>query len=603
VSEPAGSTVAEPAAPGADPRPDGSVFSDRARVAGLVWVAVAVVLTGLVGTRVETPEGFLALMPLTSSLFTVPAIVVAVITARRVSPPFRSFWLWYLGANIALYHVGAAIVAYAVRPRLFYEITAFLALAVVALCDARSIDHMLRYRSGLRSRSVDVVESGLAIVLVVAPVIVVYGDEIVSSPYAWFGLVSLFFLVLFTSALWCTVVLFVRSPKGNRRAESIGVGLWLAAVLDTVVQIEQVVSGFTLPPAPVLAFNGLCMGFLLLVPLYAPYRHARGLERLPAQAQIRSGKVIAAVTLAALPLLGGAVVVAGTTDTAVRAAGVALGLLVALSAVRQLVTYAETRRLYAEVERSAEDRRSLLAAVLESMDADRQRVAMQLHRQASSSYAALASLVPVDQREHRGVPDLSGRVAETVRRDVRVSHLRTGPPAAVSHVLTERMAAQAESLRELIGAIKPLTRVEGSDAGLAPILQAYVDSLDTAPPAVTRVAVADGLVLDWVTETVALRVVQEAVRNTCRHAEATELLITIEVEDDVPVVRVGDDGVGFDVDAVIESGIATMRRFVEFCGGRLCITSTRGRGTLVEAHLGSPVPEVPRPPRLRPVPG
>jgi signal transduction histidine kinase len=138
---------------------------------------------------------------------------------------------------------------------------------------------------------------------------------------------------------------------------------------------------------------------------------------------------------------------------------------------------------------------------------------------------------------------------------------------------------------------------------LAPILQAYVDSLEITPPAVTRVDVVDDLVLDWITETVALRVVQEAVRNTCEHAEATELRIELTVDDAVPVVRVSDDGVGFDVDGpVVESGVATMRRFVEFCGGRLTIHSAPGAGTLVEARLGGPPLQPAEPVRLRPVP-
>jgi hypothetical protein len=44
-----------------------------------------------------------------------------------------------------------------------------------------------------------------------------------------------------------------------------------------------------------------------------------------------------------------------------------------------------------------------------------------------------------------------------------------------------------------------------------------------------------------------------------------------------------------------------MRRFVSFCQGSLRIRSEPGRGTVVEARLGGSIPEVPAPPRLRPV--
>jgi hypothetical protein len=580
---------------------DGNFFSDRAQFLGLVWIGMALVITAGVATFIRTPEGFLVLMPLTSALFTMPAIVVSAITVRRASSDQRPFWKCYLSANVALYIVGTTVVCYAVRERPGYLVVMVVALSVVVIADVVGIDLMLRTRTGGRSRSVDVVESGLAIVLVAAPVLVIYGDEIRSSPYAWFALLSIVLLALFTLALWCTVVLFLRSPRGRRHAEGAAVVLWFAAAVDSVVQIEQVVSGFALPNPPVLVLNGLAMGMLLLVPLGTPHRVARGQERLPPQAQIRSGNVIAAVTLAALPVLGASVVLAGRTSGAVHVAGLALAALVALSAVRQLLTYSETRRLYGQVERSAEDRRALLAAVLESMDADRRRVAVQLHKQASSSYAALAALVPTDAPAPR-VPARhgSGR-SPSAPHEIWAARLRPAPAVPAPHALTARMAAQAESLRELIGAIRPLATSEG--AGLAPILQAYVDSLDDpTPPAVTRVEVADELVLDWVTETVALRVVQEAVRNSSRHAEATELRIVLSVEDGVAVVRVSDDGVGFDLAALpAESGIATMRRFVEFCGGELHIDSTKGAGTVVEARLGGPLVERPPVVRLRPV--
>ena len=106
--------------------------------------------------------------------------------------------------------------------------------------------------------------------------------------------------------------------------------------------------------------------------------------------------------------------------------------------------------------------------------------------------------------------------------------------------------------------------------------------------------VADGLVLDWVTETIALRVVQEAVRNTWRHAEASRVRVEFAVEGNAAVVRVEDDGRGFDPAAVVESGIAGMRRFVAFCEGELRIRSTAGAGTVVEARLAPP-PGGPRP--------
>ena len=101
---------------------------------------------------------------------------------------------------------------------------------------------------------------------------------------------------------------------------------------------------------------------------------------------------------------------------------------------------------------------------------------------------------------------------------------------------------------------------------------------------------ADGLVLDWISETIALRIIQEALRNVWLHSDARRVEVTIAAGDEgVVEVRVVDDGVGFDpVHTLFESGIAAMRSFAGAVDGRVTIDSARGAGTSVRATLGPP---------------
>jgi two-component system nitrate/nitrite sensor histidine kinase NarX len=90
------------------------------------------------------------------------------------------------------------------------------------------------------------------------------------------------------------------------------------------------------------------------------------------------------------------------------------------------------------------------------------------------------------------------------------------------------------------------------------------------------------------------RVVQEALTNVRKHAEAGTVRVTLGVEEGRLVVRVIDDGRGFDVEAVQATagarfGLETMRERAESIGGTLAITSAPGRGTTVA--LWVPVPE------------
>ena len=92
------------------------------------------------------------------------------------------------------------------------------------------------------------------------------------------------------------------------------------------------------------------------------------------------------------------------------------------------------------------------------------------------------------------------------------------------------------------------------------------------------------------------RIAQECLQNVTKHSGADRARVALDQSDDSIVLRVSDQGVGFDVEAVsgLEGlGIASMRERLRFFAGRLSIRSTPGNGTEVEAsipkrHAGDP---------------
>jgi signal transduction histidine kinase len=176
-------------------------------------------------------------------------------------------------------------------------------------------------------------------------------------------------------------------------------------------------------------------------------------------------------------------------------------------------------------------------------------------------------------------------------------------------MLRDDLAKQAESLRQLMLAIRPMAMERTPSDNLGPPIQAYLDSLygDTPTPALD-VTVDHDVVLDWITETIVSRIVQEAIHNIWRHSSATHITVTIRGVDGQVEIRVSDDGSGFDPKAnLFESGIAAMRSFAAFANGSLHVESAPGDGTTVVACLGEPPPRPrhkarPRTPRLRLVP-
>jgi excisionase family DNA binding protein/PAS domain S-box-containing protein len=88
-------------------------------------------------------------------------------------------------------------------------------------------------------------------------------------------------------------------------------------------------------------------------------------------------------------------------------------------------------------------------------------------------------------------------------------------------------------------------------------------------------------------ENALFRIAQEVLVNTTKHAQATEVIITIEENDNVICLTITDNGIGFDSNELIESaelrgwGLLTITERAEAMGGHCEIESTPGEGTRV----------------------
>ena len=124
------------------------------------------------------------------------------------------------------------------------------------------------------------------------------------------------------------------------------------------------------------------------------------------------------------------------------------------------------------------------------------------------------------------------------------------------------------------------------DLGLAPALNWH--ARETSKRTGLNVVVsADDTIDDLPDEhrTCIYRLVQEAVNNAIRHANARTVDVSVRREGQKVNVSVQDDGAGFDTRFLRGLGLLGMEERVRRLGGRLKITSEPGRGTLVHAAL------------------
>lgn len=85
-------------------------------------------------------------------------------------------------------------------------------------------------------------------------------------------------------------------------------------------------------------------------------------------------------------------------------------------------------------------------------------------------------------------------------------------------------------------------------------------------------------------QTAAYRIAQEALTNVVRHSAASHATVTLARETGELVLSVADDGAGFPASALERGGLRGMRERAELAGGRVTIDSGP-RGTVVEARL------------------
>lgn len=218
--------------------------------------------------------------------------------------------------------------------------------------------------------------------------------------------------------------------------------------------------------------------------------------------------------------------------------------------------------LTARLTRVAAERERLLLSAVRASDAERRRIARDLHDGVVQDLAGTAFAVSAIAR------------AETTTAVSRAALNEAG----------QSLRNGLRSLRSLLVEIHP----PGLDAGsLAAALEDLIAPAASHQLAATvRVGEMSGtsdavIALIW-------RVAQEAVRNTMRHARATVMEISVDLRGGVAELVVTDDGVGIagpPDDDRVRYGLQGLSTLVADSGGELSVSSAPGEGTTVTLRI------------------
>ncbi|OGV82391.1 MAG: hypothetical protein A3K19_06185 [Lentisphaerae bacterium RIFOXYB12_FULL_65_16] len=230
-----------------------------------------------------------------------------------------------------------------------------------------------------------------------------------------------------------------------------------------------------------------------------------------------------------------------------------------------------TERRHAErvLQESRQQLRELAARLAEAEEAERRRLAAELHDEIGQSLTAVGINLNL----------LSGMVPAADRPDVR--DRLTG--------LVNLVEDLAERVRGVTTRLRPPVL---DDYGLAAALRWYAEEFrkrHDIPFDLNVTELQPRLPLD--VETSLFRIAQEACTNAVKHARADQLSLSLSEDDRVVSLRVTDDGIGFDPDAVSGSmepsgwGLIIMRERAIAAGGEFELQSGSGQGTSVIVNV------------------
>ncbi len=146
-----------------------------------------------------------------------------------------------------------------------------------------------------------------------------------------------------------------------------------------------------------------------------------------------------------------------------------------------------------------------------------------------------------------------------------------------------------QRIREFIFDLRPMML---DDLGLIPTLKRYAQTFETKTRLPTHLTTVGETPLASYIEVTLFRAVQELLTNAARHAHASRVQVTLDLQNNPVVVTVEDDGSGFDVASTIaaarqrsSSGLVNLEKRIEILGGKIHFQSGTGRGTQVRLEL------------------
>jgi PAS domain S-box-containing protein len=222
----------------------------------------------------------------------------------------------------------------------------------------------------------------------------------------------------------------------------------------------------------------------------------------------------------------------------------------------------EQKGAEAALRTAATNLQALTRRLVEAEEAERRRIARELHDRVGQNLSALNINLDIVQGRLED-PALKRRLEDSLR-------LVDGTLQSIENVMADLRPALLDEYG-LAAALDWYVQEYSQRTGI----RVCVDALDSGGRLRPEAAVA------------LFRIAQEALNNAAKHSSAKSITVTLEESANEMTLSVSDDGCGFDAAQAPRGrwGMTTMRERAEAAGGRLSVDSSVGKGTTVRAAV------------------
>lgn len=218
-----------------------------------------------------------------------------------------------------------------------------------------------------------------------------------------------------------------------------------------------------------------------------------------------------------------------------------------------------------EVLKTAKEKQQIGLKIIEAQELERKRLSRDIHDGPAQMLANILLRSEIIDLSVKG-----GNITEAVSE---LKNVRGN----IRSVLRE--------VRRIIYDLRPMAL---DDLGIIPTVKKHVSTMaETYNTHIELQLIGEEKRLESNYEVAVFRLIQESLQNALKHAEATSVYVTLQIELDEITIVVQDNGKGFRTDETKNSsfGLMGMKERVEMLNGHFQINSILGKGTTIKIIL------------------